>query len=317
MLVFFALFGVFLTQYLPLWMSQNESQFTYQAQASMETLKQYVDDQAIFGGPQTYAVPFTVSSQGIPLFAQPTQGGLAFLPGGCAGGFVAPDASKGQVWAPVNVNACSFQHLGIWLSTNVTTLRQHQVNLTSPSSYVQMQLPNRYFPAQSLYYENDAVVSQQSGGNGRMLVAPPITLMQNGGNVSFTASYVLLVGNPSSYQSQGSKDLFSTLVSNTTYSSVGRFPSSFAVSYSVGTRNICAWNSFLRNVTAQSGLPKVGIAAPFPSIGYNLTLSTPISSLSCPNPSGQTYEITLTVFGVTFAQAYAGDSQIALSIGGL
>lgn len=316
MLVFFALFGVFLTQYLPLWMAQNESQFTYQAQASMETLKQYVDDQAIFGGPRTYAVPFTLSSQGVALFAQPTQGGISFNQGGCVGGF----ASNGTPLAPT---ACSFQLLKF--SVGGSNSAYQPLTLESISNYFAMQLPNRYYPSQSLVLENDAVVSLQTAVPPRMLVAPPFNLSYTPSNTTLTASYVVLTGNSSSYSSQGSKDVFTSLVSNLSYSSAGRFPNltngrsplPFNVTFEVGTRNACAWYSFLSTVVVQSGIPKELGSGPYSTTGYTLSPSSAPPASSCSNPSGKTTDLTLNLYLISFAQVYSGVSRISFSAGGL
>ncbi|HEV8050702.1 MAG TPA: hypothetical protein VGP88_08945, partial [Thermoplasmata archaeon] len=80
LLVFFALFGVFLTQYLPLWMNENEVAFTQQTESSMAQLKSNIDLQAALQSPPVYQTPFTMNSQGVPLIAQGTVGVLSFIP---------------------------------------------------------------------------------------------------------------------------------------------------------------------------------------------------------------------------------------------
>ncbi len=318
MLVFFALFGVFLTQYLPLWMAQNESQFTYQAQSSMETLKQYVDDQAIFGGPRTYAVPFTMSSQGVALFAQPTQGSLAFAPGGCTQGFV-------SIGVPVNPGACSFQTISLTAGPSSSQAQIQPILLQSTSNLVQMQLPNRYYPSQTLYYENDAVISLQSGGQQRMLVPPPFNLTYSPTNTTLTLSYVVLTGSAASYQTQGTKDVYTALVSNASYSSFDRFvdpsksPSllTFNATFAIGTRNVCAWYSFLSLVLSQSKIPKESGSAPFANTGYVLSPASAPSAAACVNPAGTTTDITLNLYNINFAQIYSGITQISITTGGL
>ena len=94
LLVFFALFGIFLTQYVPLWMTDNESAWTSQTQQSFAQLKSNMDLQVALGNTGLLSVPFVMSSQSIPLIAQPTQGVLSFVPN-TAGLFANVSASKG------------------------------------------------------------------------------------------------------------------------------------------------------------------------------------------------------------------------------
>lgn len=326
LLVFFALFGVFLTQYLPLWMLQNEGLFVSQAQASLETLKQSVDDQAIFGAPQTYSVAFTMNSQGIPLFAQPTQGALQFFSGGCSGGFT----SNATAWYPVNVGACAFQHLGFWTGPGTSGVSSRQpVNLTSVSSYLQMTLPNRYFPSEKLYFENDAVLATQSGSQQLVLAAPPLNISVSGSNATFSTSFVQLAGFPAAAATQGTKNVYSSLISNTSYSSFGRFvkttttpntPLAFNASYSIGTVNVCAWYRLLSGIVNTSGIAKgvpSGTAAS--AVLYILGPSgvVPYATNLCLNAAGKTYDVTLTIYNLSYAVAYAGVSQITFTAGGL
>jgi hypothetical protein len=337
MLVFFALFGVFLTQYLPLWMLQNESLFVGQAQSSMESLKQSVDDQAIFGYPQTYSVPFTMDSQGIPLFAQPTQGTVLFLSGGCTSGFT-PSASAINV-TPTGSGACTFEHLALWAGGHAS-LRQYQnQTLTTASNYLEMQLPNRYFPSEVLFFENDAVIATQNGNRQLLLAAPPLNISHTGcatpscSNTTVSSSFLQLAGYPSAVATQGTKDVYSSLISNGSYSSHGRFtwvfnnsPAPFNVTFSIGTVNVCAWYSLLWGISNVSGLAPASTPPSGWSTGTVLTATGPSLSVTAPtglpssvcnNPRGFTYDVTLTVYNVNYATGYSGVSQITFSQGGL
>lgn len=336
LLVFFALFGVFITQYVPIWMNQNESQFTYQGQASIEQLKQYVDDQAIFGAPPSYGVPFTLSSQGIPLFAQPTQGSLAFLSGGCAGGF----SLFASTWEPASLNACVFEHLGVWNNATGAGIQHQPFNISIATSYLVMQLPNRYYPSSSLYFANDAVVSAQTGGHQVMLVPSPLNISSNSGNTTVTASLVTLSGFPNAIATQGTKDVYVTHVSNQSYSSSGRFLKTtsspaqalaFNVSFDIGTRNVCAWYSQVYSALNASGI-KVAASAPLTStptavlnvlkftgtgLAGAIVLQSGLTTNFCADASGATYELALTVFNVNYLSAYSGVSQLSFSAAGL
>src|ERR1700691_4589759 len=80
MLVFLSLFGVFISEWMPLWMNDNESQFTSETQASFAQLKSSMDLQTALQGPAVYATPFTMSSNGVPVLSAATAGILNFVP---------------------------------------------------------------------------------------------------------------------------------------------------------------------------------------------------------------------------------------------
>lgn len=310
LLVFFALFGVFLTQYVPLWMTQNESQFTAQAEGSLALLKSSVDEQYAIQGPPTYAIPFTVSSQGIPLIAQPTEGVLSFVPPSCPGGFFAGNGT------PQQPSACLFEHVLLSIGSTPSAKANHPYNETVAASVLQMQLPNRYFPPETFVYEEDAVVQSQPGGNQWMVIPPPLSLTRVGGNTTVQTSFLQLSGNASVFVGQGSKDIYSRYLYEQPVSSSGRFlsasstPLPFNFTFTLGTRYLCAWYHFLTNLTAASGLP---------GGSYSLTgsVALPPSPSVCGNNLGLTYDLTLTVKGVSYATLFFAGTQISFNVGGL
>ncbi len=348
LLVFFALFGVFLTQYLPVWMTQNESAFTYQAQASMETFKQYADDQAILGGPQTYVVPFTMNSQGVALFAQPTQGTLSFLTNRCPGGFTSnPDPAFG----PANSAACAYQHLAFWSTISNTVKNYVFVNqplaLTSVTNALVFQLPNRYYPSEKLTFDNNAVFGAQAGSAPWMVVAPPVNVSDLGHNLTLTTSFLTLGGSSYAFASSGTKAVYSTLLGNGTLSSAGRFvlvnnttkapvaPVLFNVAFDVGTANVCAWYNFLHSVldsannSSGTGLVPLQLKAPPASptspgapaayLTVNGATFSPGSPTSpqCLNLAGTTFSVQMVLYNVNFASLYTGNVGVSFSTGGL
>jgi len=184
LLVFFALFGIFLTQYLPLWMTDNESAFSSAAGTSFAQFKADVDSQYVLGVPPVLGAPFTVSSQGIPLLAQPTQGTLTFLPQTCPAGFNA----NGQ---PVNTAYCIFENQTLQYGPGGSG----KLYLEVPTGILAMTLPNRYYSAEYYQYEADGVVQAQAGGAQIMAFAPPLNITRAAGNTTVSASFLQLYGN--------------------------------------------------------------------------------------------------------------------------
>ena len=118
--------AIFLTQYVPLWMSDNEAQFTANAAASFGLLKSSIDSQYVLGAPQTYGLPVQISSDSVPLLAQPTQGTLTFLPQICPKGFatatVQPTVAPVPDGTGVEVAAFQIARIGNDDGQSVTTI---------------------------------------------------------------------------------------------------------------------------------------------------------------------------------------------------
>ncbi len=321
LLVFFALFGIFLTQYVPLWMTDNESQFTNQAQASLAQLKSDVDAQYALGGPPSYSVPFTVSSEGIPLLAQPTGAVLSILPPFCPKNFT----SSGT---PNQPQACVFQK--VTLSSSATG-QNHPFSQWTASGLLEMQLPNRYYTPQTYFFEDDAVVQAQ-GANQWMLLPPPLNVTKVGTNVTVHASFLQLFGTSSVFSGQGTKDVSSHFLFTQLVTSSGRFtnstgvPAPFTFTFVIGTRSLCGWYTYLYTL-ANAASP--GGSSPSISLGssaggnvsFPLNGSTPkpqpFPATTCANAGGTTYDITFTVPKVTYSTIFSAGVELGFTVGGL
>jgi hypothetical protein len=311
LLVFFTLFGIFLTQYLPLWMTDNESQFTSQAAYSFALFKSNVDSQYQFqsGTPQTLGTPFTVSSAGIPLLAQPTEATLVFLPSTCPQGFYAKGvtgATSANYGQPVNPALCVFANVSMSRGPGGSLgYSQHIATGT-----LEMILPNRYYTAETFYFEDDGVVQLQSGGYQLMDANPPLNITQVGGNLTVTSSLLDLYGNASTFIGQGSQIVYShyrysqQAVSNGQYVLANNSYIPFVYTFTIGTQYPCAWESFLSQVVRNSGVP-----------GPSITL-TPYAG-TCYNPNGVTTDLKLTVSNVDYSILYYAGVQVSLGVGGV
>jgi hypothetical protein len=315
LLVFFALFGIFLTQYLPLWMTDNESQFSAAAAASFAQFKSAVDTQYALGGPQTYGVPFTLSSNSVPLLAQPTQGTLTFLPQSCSSGFYTSTTTghnTTNLGQPLSPTACTFLNVtdapgpgGVAYSTQAI-----------PAGVLQFALPNRYYTPETFYFEDDAVIQSQSSGYQIMTVPPPLNLTHIGTNTTITTSFLQLYGNSSSVIGQGSEDVYSHLRYSQYVGSNGGTPtvSDTTFTFEVGTEYPCAWSNFLYNlVKNQSGVPSAQYNLhPIKMTGYS---GIPYTG-SCFNSAGVTTVLAFTVTSVSYLEMYLAGVQLTLGVGG-
>ncbi len=310
LLVFFTLFGVFLTQYLPLWMTQNEAAFTAQADFSFASFKSAIDSQYEFGGPQTVSVPFPLSSGSVPLLAQPTEATLEYLPSGCARGFVLSGPTRGQ---PVNPAACIFANVSVSHGPGGSGAFSERIS----SGVLEEVLPNRYYTPETFYLEDDAVVQSQPGGYQVMAVNPPLNLSRAAtGNTTVTTSLLQLYGNASAIVGQGTQPIYShfrysqLVASNGVHVTANQSYLPFVFSFEIGTEFPCAWSSFLQQMISSSG-----IGGQNATLAYTPSTFTPTPA-NCATPGGATTIITLTVSNVNYVQYYFAGVQVSTGIGG-
>lgn len=341
LLVFFAIFGLFLTQYLPLWMTDNESQFTNEAATSFAQLKAYADSQYLVGGPAVYGTPFQLSSGSVPLLAQPTQSTLAFLPATCPGGFYTKGTGAGQtetpsLWGqPVNPKFCVFQNITLNYGPGGSGYFTQHV----AEGVLEMQLPNRYYSAQTFYFEDDAVIQSQSG-TGEIMTVPPVfnvttvgSISSGNSNTTLTTSFLQLYGNASTVLAQGSQQVFSHLRYTQTAASSGKVvsgvsqPGTLNVTYEIGTENPCAWQGFLMSEMNTSGLTRYATSFPVTGPYFNWNnLSSPTAGTpsigpssqltSCSTTGGATTEVWVNLYKITYATAFNAGVQLVVGVGG-
>jgi hypothetical protein len=309
LLVFFALFGVFITQYVPLWMTDNEAALSSQAEAAFAQFKSDVDSQYALGAPPTYGTPFPISSGSVPLLAQATEADLSLVPATCAAVGGSTFYANGTPKVP---NDCIFERVAAATSAANHPTVNNPFSNPIPSELLAEQLPNRYFTPQTFYYEDDALIQVQPGGHQILAIPPPLNITNVGGNISVSSSFVNLVGTPGTITGQGSENVYSGLLTYSTISSVGRFQSAtssalpFNFTYQIGTRNLCAWDGYLSGLLNASGLS----ASHYKLTNYTLT------STICLNPSQQTYVITLNLININYATVFYAVVQVGLGVGG-
>jgi hypothetical protein len=332
LLVFFALFGIFLTQYVPLWMTDNEAAFSANAQASFAQIKSGMDAQYVLGGPQSYGTPVAISSDGIPLLAQPTQGSLVFLPQNCPApaskSYTYPSGfyTKGSTGAtaanygqPVNPAYCTFMNF----TETTGPGGSGKFSQAVMTGVLEFMLPNRYYSAQTFYLEDDAVIQSQGGGNSVMSVPPPINITNVGGNTTIWGSLLQLYGNSSSVIGTGTEPVYTHLRYTQLVTSNGALGASpgtfvpFTFDFEMGTQYPCAWGSFFNNLLYNaSGLPTSsftltsGLYSSATHVTYFQTQGT-----TCTSTNGATSVLTVTITGVDYAAVYVAGIQVGIGVG--
>lgn len=227
LLVFMTLFGLFLTQFLPLWMTDNEAMFANQVSAQLGQVKQCMDMLAIYQGvgPHTCSTPVTMQSGGIPIFASPTQGTLAFqtLP---------------QLYTNVSFNNTII---------GPPTAHGNSYQNFSPGEVI-MNLPNRYYTPVTYAVTLGGLFQDQGGNQQTLLYQPSIEVTPEGSQTALSMTYYAMYGNSTRLSSTGTNEVYVTYLGQTTYEAGGT-----AVNVSFSTYYPCAWQTYLGAVLKGSG----------------------------------------------------------------
>ncbi len=230
LLVFFALFGVFLTQYVPLWMSENEQSLTSQMEVSLAELKNGIDGQVASGGPAVVSTPFPLSSQSIPLISQPTVATITFVP---------PSPGSGT-YSNVSMRPAPG-------ATGAGTIFYENVSMGT----LQIAVPSRYYSPQTFSLENDAVVEEQGTSQQVIEFPPTLSVNQTGSGYGVTESIVELTGIATQATGVGTQEAFSHFVFSQTFTSTSA-TDTLNAQFTEGTFYPCAWSAFVASTFAQA-----------------------------------------------------------------
>jgi hypothetical protein len=153
LLVFLTFMGMFTNQFVPVWMSDNESGHMSGAIQQFVTLKSQIDSAiSMYSNslvaPAPIFVPVTLSAPGIPVFAAATAGVLTL--------------------SPENYGVKPMFNITYTYSSNTSgviyTYTLDPSNDGYSGGYLDLYCPNRYYVEEHLIYENGAVILNQTDG---------------------------------------------------------------------------------------------------------------------------------------------------------
>ena len=176
LMIFLTFLSMFMNQYVPIWMEDNEASHMNNVEGQFANLKQSIDMQILAGLMGNYEVtlytPITLGAQGIPMFAAPTMGQLSTNPDQSN-----TSASISFVYAIDGVN--------------------YTINPSS-SGNIKLIVPNRYFVPQTIVYENDAIILTQN--EGELIKAPPqLNLRKEGTRYNMAFTMISIVSDNQTY----------------------------------------------------------------------------------------------------------------------
>lgn len=287
LLVFLTFFGIFTNQFVPVWMSDNESAHMSTAIQQFATIKSSID-LAISNyanslvAPAPVFVPVTLSSAGIPVFAAGTAGILSFTP----------------------------MSLSTKPSFNITYIYQSGSNLNtlSPSNdgqsggMLDLYCPNRYFVEQHIAYENGAIILNQSDGE-YVIAGPQLSIKNSGdsGNPSIVVmiTYVSLYGTNVTVGGTGSKGVNADLQ----YAGTSAYtnPALSDLTIQIVSKHGTAWYNYFNRTLGLAGLVK----------GTNYDMATPIL-YRFSDPAFNYYTMTLVIHDVKILDYTQANVQMAI-----
>jgi len=277
LLVFLTFFGMFTNQFVPVWMSDNESSHMAQATQQMTAFKSQIDitisnSANSLVAPSPVFVPITLSSDGIPVFAAGTAGILSFMP---VGSNVLP-------WFNVTYTYKS--------ETTGDSMLLGPANDGRSGGNLDLYCPNRYFVEQHLAYENGAMIVNQT--DGEFVIAGPQFSVRNLGTdanpmrvVQFTQ--ITMLGNNVTIGGTGSKGINAELMYAGTTPYTNNDGSSLTMQ--IYTKHGWAWyNYFMSRLNGTAGMVQ----------GDGFNMSEPVLH-SFTQQTRNFYVLTLTIDDVT------------------
>ncbi len=198
LMVFLAFLSMFTSQYVPVWMEENEASHMNEAYGQFAAMKQAVDMQILAGtiqGTSTVQMfsPIKLGAEGIPMFASPTPGYLTLS------------------------RSASYDNVSFSFNTSASIV---DYNMNTGGT-IKLKAENRYYIQQELAFENDAIILKQPDGQymkamPQLRITPTGTVTATGGIVcQLSYTQVDLRGDDANYIGFGTRGV-STLMKSTT-----------------------------------------------------------------------------------------------------
>jgi len=244
LLVFLTFMGIFTNQFVPVWMSDNESTHMSTVIEQFINLKSSIDisisnNPNSLIAPSPIFVPITLSTGGIPVFAGPTAGILT----------LSPDTTDQRPSLNLTYNWISD------VSGSPTPYTLDGTNDGHSGGNLQLYCPNRYFVEQRIIYEGGSVILNQS--DGEFIVAGPQLSIRNYGsqsdpNWSIQITQVTVKGQNNTIGGTGSKGVVAELDFADTIRMNN--PSKSNLEIKIASPHGIAWKNYFNRTFVSSGM---------------------------------------------------------------
>ncbi len=277
LLVFLTFMGVFTSQIVPAWMSDNESAHMTEAIQQMVSLKSDIDgliadfaNSLVASTP--IVVPVTLSAPGIPVFAGPTAGILSFT----------PETISGRP------------------SLNTSYTNDLQDNDGHTGGELRLYCPNRYYVEQSLIYEAGALIMNQSDGEF-IISGIGLSVVEFSGSRVVQMTQVSLVGLNKTVGGTGAKVVNANLL----YASTMEYESATGenIAITITTKHGNAWASYFRKALNATGADLTH--------GDDFAVSNPVK-YDFPGIIDDYYVVTVTILDVSMFHHTRASVQLSV-----
>lgn len=277
-LVFLTFMGVFTSQIVPAWMSDNESMHMTEAIQQIVSLKSNIDGLIADYSNSLLAstpivVPVTLSSPGIPVFAGPTAGILSFLPETISG---RPSFNSSFTSGDLEAND---GHTG---------------------GELRLYSPNRYYVEQSIIYEGGAVIVNQSDGEF-IISGIGLSVAEYAGGKVVQMTQISMVGLNRTVGGIGAKMVNANLLFASTmeYES----PAGDEVTITIATKHGNAWVNYFRKALNSTSS----------ALEYGTDFLVPNPTFyDFPGTVNDYYIVTVTIYDVTVFDHTRASVQITI-----
>ncbi len=264
-LVFLTFMGVFTSQIVPAWMSDNESVHMTEAIQQMVSLKSDIDGLIADFANSLVAttpivVPVTLSAPGIPVFAGPTSGILSFT----------PETISGRP------------------SFNTSYTNDLEDDDGHTGGELRLYCPNRYYVEQSVIYEAGAVIINQSDGEF-IISGIGLSVSNFTDSIVVQMTQVSLVGLNKTVGGTGAKMVNANLL----YASTMQYESATGtddITITIATKHGNAWTSYFRKALNATGTGLV--------YGTDFDVPNP-TKYDFPGTINDYYIVTVTIYNVS------------------
>jgi hypothetical protein len=296
MMVFLAALSMFTSQYVPVWMEENEASHMAGAYGQFAALKQAVDMQVLAGTIQGTATvqmfsPLKLGAEGIPMFASPTPGYLSIS------------------------RSISYDNVSFSFNTSASVVDY----AARTGGAIKLFVENRYYVAQELAFENDALILKQPDGQ-YMKATPQLTITPSGGMYQISYTQIDLRGDDVNFIGFGTRGVKTIMksTSTTTFTnltgeqSLG-IPATHPFLYINHTTYYeRAWNTSFNQTLSNSGL-RWGLDITNPNTDYTITRTLK----SNPTAINDLWEVSLRIkpdlisrFSLTIANIEISTSEL-------
>jgi hypothetical protein len=230
LLVFLTFMGMFTNQFVPVWMSDNESTHMAEAITQMVGLKADIDGLVVDYSnsqlaPSPIVAPFTLHAPGIPIFAEATAGILEF---GHETVYGMPCLNVSYEDDDYSLGPTTGGHSG---------------------GYLSFYAPNRYYVEQYLIYESGAVILNQTEGEF-IISGPQFSVSEVSGDRVVKLTQVSLLGGNKTVGGTGTKLVNAEMMFAGTTTFDANTGSDLTIS--IVTLHATAWESYFNNALNSS-----------------------------------------------------------------